>query len=155
MCTKNEVPTFSGSKVIIWTDTQTDRWTDRHTDRLDWNYYLSHTRMVKTLKCQKSKKEILSIKPANKCHWRNLIASSQSRSQYSTVILGLISSTLLFANELRLITLSKDYWWIKYYSLLVQHAYVSGENQWTLSFSLEELQVKLWLFGGNVYSFPL
>ena len=32
-----EVPIFNSSKVIIWTDTQTDRWTDR----LDWNYYLS------------------------------------------------------------------------------------------------------------------
>ena len=33
VCTKNEVPTFSGSKVIIWTDTQTDRQTDRRMDR--------------------------------------------------------------------------------------------------------------------------
>ena len=33
MCTKNEVPTFNGSKVIIWTDTQTDGQTDTHTDR--------------------------------------------------------------------------------------------------------------------------
>ena len=34
VCTKNEVPTFSSSKVIIWTD--------RQTDRLNWNYYLPH-----------------------------------------------------------------------------------------------------------------
>ena len=33
VCTKNEVPTFSGSKVIIRTDSQTDRWTDRQTHR--------------------------------------------------------------------------------------------------------------------------
>ena len=42
VCTKNEIPTFSGSKVQKlstdtqidrWTDRQTDRWTDRHTDR--------------------------------------------------------------------------------------------------------------------------
>ena len=32
VCTKNEVPTFTGSKVIIGTDTQTNRWTDRQTD---------------------------------------------------------------------------------------------------------------------------
>ena len=32
VCTTNEVPTFSGSKVIIRTDTQTDRHTDRQTD---------------------------------------------------------------------------------------------------------------------------
>ena len=50
VCTKNEVSTFNSSKVIIWTDTQTDGQTDgqtdRQTDRLDWNYYLPHTRMV-------------------------------------------------------------------------------------------------------------
>ena len=28
MCTKNEFPTFNGSKVITWTDTQTDTKTD-------------------------------------------------------------------------------------------------------------------------------
>ena len=39
MCTKDEAPTFNSSKVIVWTDTQTD--TDRQTDRLDWSYYLS------------------------------------------------------------------------------------------------------------------
>ena len=33
MCTKNEVPTFSSSKVIIWTDSQTARQTDIWTDR--------------------------------------------------------------------------------------------------------------------------
>ena len=32
VCTKNEVPTFNGSKVIIWTNTQTDRQMDRQTD---------------------------------------------------------------------------------------------------------------------------
>ena len=36
VCTKNEVPTFSGSKVQ-------HRQTDGQTD---WNYYLPHTRMV-------------------------------------------------------------------------------------------------------------
>ena len=38
VCTKDEVPIFSSSKVNIWTD--------RQTDRLNWNYYLPHTRMV-------------------------------------------------------------------------------------------------------------
>ena len=57
--TKNKVPSYSGSKVIALTDRQThrqthgqtdrqtDRHTDRQTDRLEWNYYLPHTRMVK------------------------------------------------------------------------------------------------------------
>ena len=35
--THNEVPSFSGSKVIAWTD----RHTDRQTSRLEWNYNLS------------------------------------------------------------------------------------------------------------------
>ena len=55
--TKNEVPSFSSSKVIAWTDTQTDTQKDTQTDtqtdtqkdtqtdtqthRPDWNYYLS------------------------------------------------------------------------------------------------------------------
>ena len=30
--TENEVPSYSGSKVIAWTDRQTDRWTDTQTD---------------------------------------------------------------------------------------------------------------------------
>ena len=33
VCTKNEVPTFSSSKVIIWTDRQRDRQTERQADR--------------------------------------------------------------------------------------------------------------------------
>ena len=32
VCTKDEALTSNGSKVIAWTDTQTDRWTDRQTD---------------------------------------------------------------------------------------------------------------------------
>ena len=32
VCTKDEAPTSNGSKVIAWTDIQTDGWTDR----LDW-----------------------------------------------------------------------------------------------------------------------
>ena len=40
VCTKNEVPTFCSSKVIIWTDTQTDgqadKQTDRQTERQTW-----------------------------------------------------------------------------------------------------------------------
>ena len=41
VCAKNEVPTFSGSKVIAWKDTQTATQTDTQTDGLNWNYYLS------------------------------------------------------------------------------------------------------------------
>ena len=51
--TKNEVPSYSGSKVIAW-NRQThrqDRQTHRQTDRLEWNYYLPHTRMVKKYSC--------------------------------------------------------------------------------------------------------
>ena len=36
VCTKDEAPISNGSKVIAWSDTQTDR----QTHRLDWNYYL-------------------------------------------------------------------------------------------------------------------
>ena len=43
MClqTKNEIPSYSGSKVIVWTGRHTDRQMDRHTDDLERNYYLS------------------------------------------------------------------------------------------------------------------
>ena len=37
MCTENEVPGSSSSKVIAWTNKQIDR----HTVKLNWNYYLS------------------------------------------------------------------------------------------------------------------
>ena len=42
MCTEKYIPIFSGSKVIAWTDRQTDTHTHTHThtQRLDWNYYL-------------------------------------------------------------------------------------------------------------------
>ena len=36
MCTKNEVPTFSGSKVNIWTDKHTDWQTYGLTDTQTW-----------------------------------------------------------------------------------------------------------------------
>ena len=41
VCTKDEGPTSNGSKVIAWTDTQTDR----QTDSTEIITYL-HTRMV-------------------------------------------------------------------------------------------------------------
>ena len=42
VCTKIEFSTFNGSKVIAWTDAQTDRKLDRPTDKqIDWNCYLS------------------------------------------------------------------------------------------------------------------
>ena len=39
--TENEAPTFNGSKLTAWTDTQTHKQTHRQMHRLDWNYYLS------------------------------------------------------------------------------------------------------------------
>ena len=50
--TKNEVPTFSSSKIIARTDRQTHRQTHRHTDRqtdLSEIITIPHTRMVITL----------------------------------------------------------------------------------------------------------
>ena len=43
--TKNEVPSYSGSKVIAWTDRQTDGQTHRQTDSSEIITY-PHTRMV-------------------------------------------------------------------------------------------------------------
>ena len=45
--TKIEVPTFSGSKVIICIDIHTDK-TNRH----DWDYYLLHTWTDQKIKCK-------------------------------------------------------------------------------------------------------
>ena len=46
ICTKNEIPSFNGSKVIAGTDIQADRNTDRQTDSTE-NITYPHTRMVK------------------------------------------------------------------------------------------------------------
>ena len=43
MCTKDETPTSNGSKVVAWTDTQTDGQT--HTNATEIITYL-HTQMV-------------------------------------------------------------------------------------------------------------
>ena len=49
VCTKDETPTCTCSKVIARTDTQTDRWTDTQTDtQTDSTEIITypHTRMV-------------------------------------------------------------------------------------------------------------
>ena len=92
VCTKNEVPTFSSSKVIIWTDRQIDGQTDTQTNRLNWNYYLPHTRMVKiclyvvTSKGQVGmKRKILCILDGFRCRDREKYHRGYSTLTVNTV----------------------------------------------------------------------
>ena len=80
------VQKLSSEQTHRWTDRQTDRqtdrWTDRQTDththgqtdRLDWNYYLPHTRMVKIAQWKACKIRILFFRSPTKLREGNVFS---------------------------------------------------------------------------------